>query len=453
MAGGRLPIPVRLPGTYFTITSEIRPLPLIAPRGTVMAMIPLNWFNVNEAVEINATEFRSTEALAIVGKTAFDFAINRQITCLLNGARNAVIFPQNIGGVKAEAIQGDITWVAKKAGELGNDITVSVIKQNDRYTINTFVRGVPMHTAIVTDIANLDKAIEDNLFVEADFDPDTATFTLGEVMLEGGENGTIPSYESKIETYLQAASLENWDCIAFSMEPDEPNFLTARAAFRDWLIQYNSDMQRMKQGVVIGDGMDSELIIAIHQTGTLNGVELSLSDMVLLRAGHSAAAPANGSETNKIMVGLTDVKPLLNIRAQKDALERGLFTYIKNWDGRYKVLDDINSFVSIIPRKDILWIENRTIRALDTMMEIYARIFNTQFMGYEDNTPTGRTNLRIALDAASRELETSRVIYDHSIDKLIVEAGAGPKDVIARYTSMRVPGSMSRLDFFISISW
>ena len=74
-------------------------------------------------------------------------------------------------------------------------------------------------------------------------------------------------------------------------------------------------------------------------------------------------------------------------------------------------------------------------------------------LGKESNTPTGRTNLRIALDAGLRELETRDVIYNHSIDKLEVFAGAGPRDVIARYTALQIAGTMDILTFELKITW
>jgi hypothetical protein len=87
------------------------------------------------------------------------------------------------------------------------------------------------------------------------------------------------------------------------------------------------------------------------------------------------------------------------------------------------------------------------------MMEMMGRTFNTQFKQHEDNTPTGRTNLRVALDANFEALESAGVIYNHDISKLTIEAGVGPKDVEATYTRLQIPGVMTSLDFKITLTW
>jgi len=445
----RLPFPQRLPGTYFHIESEVRPMAAPGSRGIVMAMLPLPWGGTDGVIDMHVREFLSNQALAKIGMTAFDFEQNKQVAALMSGAVMGKIFRQNVGGDKAAGVLGDIVFTAKHFGTAGNEITVNIILQNERYTVTTFFRGSPMH---VQSVAELEQLVG-NDFVDIDFS-DADEVTLGEIMLEGGTDGVVPDYASRLQAFLDAAALESWHTIALSIAAEDTGYTQARSTFKAWLAQLNEDEQQLRQGVVVGDGMDSEMIIGIHQTAKLDGEQLNLAEMTLYRAGHTAGSAINESETNKIMRGLTDVKPLLNRRQREDADSRGLFTYVQNWDGRFKVERDINSFVSVKPRKNIQWRDNRIMRALHDAKVQIARTFDSGFKGRETNDEHGRVLLLGEIHNLFTGYEERRVMENHDISKLRVFPGEGGPNVVGfEARNIQFVTAMDTLDFDMTITW
>ena len=310
----------RLPGVYHQVESVVRHNHVLPERGRAMAMLPLNWFKPGKVVDIHTREWMSQTALYKVGMMFTpDFEGNLGINALMDGAELGLIFPQNTGGAPAVATLGDITITAKKHGTAGNEITVNFIQQGDMVTVTTFFRGNTQGVQRIANLADLHNGV--NPFVDFDFD-DSATAPLGEVMLEGGDNGVVPEYSDRMGAYMDAALLEEWDTIAFGVDPrTDSAYLQAVNAFDAWLAQHNQDVQESRHGVYFNEtdlSADNYDITNIMQLAHFDGVQLTPAEMVLYETGHHAGAAANYSRTASRQRRLSDVEPRLNIRQQEN---------------------------------------------------------------------------------------------------------------------------------------
>jgi|GEM_PF-1413005 len=493
---GRVPFPQRLPGTYFNIRSEVRPMSPASVRGTVIDMMPLTWFNEDELVDIHIREWQSSFAITKLGISAamaepYDEdarEAQRSLLALLEsgviagepyGPLVGLIFPQNTGGAKAQVVQGDITWKAKKNGTAGNKITINVVLQNDALTITTFFNAQRMYvqgvnadvirddddviTEITVDAMQLSQVLRDNMLVDAvlDANADKVVIALGEVALEGGDNGVIQPYNSRQQSFWDAASKGTWHTIALSIPPDAVGYAASRTAFRSWLRQLNNDLQEERHGIVVADfadenaGMDSDQIDVWTQDYEWNNdYMLGLANVARLHAGRSAGTAANRSQTNDIIPNVTAVSPLYTIRQLEDADARGLCVLKKFWDGRYVIQRDINSFVSWVPEKNMQWRDNRTKRGLHDTKVRFNRIFDTQHKGHTDNNTRGREKVLGDCNNLFNVLETENIMTEHDISKLaIYPSVTSPTAALLEARRIMYVTAIDTLDFDMTITW
>jgi len=458
-------------------------------RGVVVDMMPLTWFSdigTEEQMMMTDIHVREWQSLSAVGKVGVSAAMpefddesliaQRSLLALLKngavanepyGAVRALIFPQNTGGAKAEAVQGDITWVAKKKGTAGNKISVNVIEQNEAFTITTFFNAQRVHVQSISDISQLPVIMAENRMVDAIFDPD-GDITLGEVNLQGGDNGTIPPYYSRLQAFLDQATKESeWDTIALSLAPDDPDYSVARSFFRSWLIQFNQDAQRFRQGIVSGDftdpnaGMDSSFISVVHQDVQMdNDYWLGKANVVRLMAGRAAGAPSNHSQTADILTNVTAIRPMLTIREREDADSRGLMTLIRSWDGRFIIERENNSFVTWIPRKNMQWRDPMVIRILDDFAKRWHIIFDTQIKSRVPNTNAGIEIVLSYVDKLARVFVEEGKMANHDLSKLRGRAGwsimqnqPSPTTASIEFRNVEIPGMIDSIDFDMSMIW
>jgi len=443
--------PQRLPGVYHQVESVVRHLSSVPARGRVMDMMPLDWFIPGEVVDIHVREWLSNEALHKVGMTFTpDFPNNLSLNALMDGAELGLIFPQNTSGAPASATHGDITITARKHGAAGNEITVNFIEQGGLFTVTTFFRGNPQ---VIQRVESLDQ-LQDNPFVTFDFAVNTA-IQIGEVMLTGGDSGTVPAYSQRMGAYLEAAMLEDWNVIAFSIDPADPGYLQAINAFEAWLDQFNTDIQEFRKAVLFNPedlSSDNIFISNLRQTASFDGTPLTPGDMVRYDAGHSAGAGANHSRTADRQARLSNLQPRYNIRQRTNFMNRGFLLYDQDLHGIVTVVRDIGSFVSTSLTRNIQFTDNRTMRTIDAWLRAVNTLFRRDFKGAVDDTEEGRNLFRCALDVLAMRFQESGLIAGHSIDKITVNPG-GFRTWQTVYEPAVIPTAVDTLDMITRITW
>ena len=95
-----------------------------------------------------------------------------------------------------------------------------------------------------------------------------------------------------------------------------------------------------------------------------------------------------------------------------------------------RVLDDINTFVSVTVDKNEDFQSNQVIRVLDQIGNDIAVLFNTKYLGKVQNNNAGRIAFWNDLVTYNNELQRLQAITDFEPEQLIVEQGESKKSVV-----------------------
>ena len=95
-----------------------------------------------------------------------------------------------------------------------------------------------------------------------------------------------------------------------------------------------------------------------------------------------------------------------------------------------RVLEDINSMVTVSDQCGEIFKDNQTIRVIDQLGNDDAVLFNTKYLGVVPNKASGRTSLWSDLKKLREELQTAGAIENFSDSDLTVEPGDSKKSVV-----------------------
>lgn len=112
------------------------------------------------------------------------------------------------------------------------------------------------------------------------------------------------------------------------------------------------------------------------------------------------------------------------------AIRAGELTFHKVGD-EVRVLDDINSLVSVTDEKGEDFKSNQTIRVLDQVGNDIALLFNNKYLGKIQNNKSGRVSFWSDIVAYDKELEKLQAIENFDSAEVVVELGNDKKSVVA----------------------
>ena len=95
-----------------------------------------------------------------------------------------------------------------------------------------------------------------------------------------------------------------------------------------------------------------------------------------------------------------------------------------------RILEDINTFISVTDGKSADFSSNQTIRVLDQIGNDIASLFNTKYLGKVPNDNAGRISLWNDIVKHHQELEGIRAIENFEPDWLTVAKGDSKKAVV-----------------------
>ncbi|MCQ4726011.1 phage tail protein, partial [Anaerotignum faecicola] len=95
-----------------------------------------------------------------------------------------------------------------------------------------------------------------------------------------------------------------------------------------------------------------------------------------------------------------------------------------------RVLEDVNSFVSVTVDKNEDFTSNQVIRVLDQIGNDIAVLFNTKYLGKVQNNNAGRLAFWNDIVTYNKELERLEAIEGFISDDLTVEQGNDKKSVV-----------------------
>lgn len=416
MAGGNfLTENKKLPGAYINFKSVPQAKSQIGSRGIAAMTATLSWGPEGSVIELFSTDLEDGKSLAKVGVTAFDSDSLLLRECLKH-CYKLLLWRINTGGVKAQATLGNLEVTAKYSGTKGNDIKISIIKNESKWDVKTFFKTDIVDAQTVLNISD----IKSNDFVE--FGGTGVLAANAGVILEGGTNGTVVS--SNYAAFLNDMKTKNYNCMGIP---------TSDASIAPIISNYIKDQRdrvgKKVQAVVYNyNAADHEGIISSKQGYKTTIEEIDPVTFVAWITGATAAAEVNEDLCYKIIEGAESIIGDMPEDELEKALEQGWFLLSKRVDGKIVVLDDINTFVSVKPEKGEGFISNKTIRVFDEIGNTTRLIFEKMYIGGNNGT-IDRMSFKAQLIANFRELEKIAAIENFAPEDITVEKGKTKSNV------------------------
>jgi len=195
------------------------------------------------------------------------------------------------------------------------------------------------------------------------------------------------------------------------------------------------------QSVVYKTAADYEGVISVENKVLDEGVPESA--LVYWVTGAEAGCQVNKSLTNKVYDGEFTVDTNYTQAELEAAILGGKFIFHKVGDN-VRVLEDINTFISVTDEKSSDFSSNQTIRVLDQIANDIATLFNSKYLGNVPNDESGRISLWNDIVTHHQEIQTIRAIEDFEPDQVTVEKGNSKKAVVVNDVITPV-NAMSRL--------
>lgn len=416
-----------LPGTYINFVSAASASAVIAERGYAALPIEMDWGMEGEVFTVETADFQKN-SLKIFGYNYTNEAL-KGMRDLFRNIKACHFYKLNTGGVKA----ANTYATAKYSGVRGNDLKI-VIMANEKsteeepvYEVSTLFDQTVMDTQTVKTAAEL----KDNDYV---YFITSANLQLTAGMpLTGGTNGSVEngSYQDfldKIESYAfnTLGCLSDDDMIkglfsAFTKRMRDE----AGVKFQCVLHQYQA--------------ADHEGIISVE-----NGQN---TDLVYWVTGVQAGCAINASTTNRIYDGEYEVKESFTQTQLAAGIVEGRYMFHKV-SGVVRVLEDINTFVSVSDEKGKDFCNNQTVRVLDQIANDVAYIFNNNYLGKVPNDNDGRISLWNDIVKYHQEMERNRAIEDFEPEAVAVAQG-DTKDTVVVTNYVKPVNAMTQL--FVTI--
>lgn len=405
-----------LPGAYINFISAARASATLSDRGIAAMPFVADWGEEGKVIEVTTEDFQKY-SLQLFG---YDYT-HPQMQMFREIFKNAKVlygYRLNSGTTKAK---NDYA-VAKYGGSRGNALTIVI--ENDVDTEGGFLVKTLLDNT-EADIQSVKKAqeLQDNDFVT--FQKEATLQTTAGMPLTGGTDGegrTGANYQKFLEK-IEKYSFHTLGCN------------TAEQEIIDLFIAFTKRM-RDEQGVKFqtvvyrAENADYEGIISVENK-LLNVDENLFGEFSLVYwvTGASAGCAVNKSNVNKVYDGEYEIDTNYTQRQLEDGVKKGKFLFHKVGE-EVRVLDDINTFVSVTVDKNEDFQSNQVIRVLDQIGNDIAVLFNTKYLGKVQNNNAGRIAFWNDLVTYNNELQRLQAITDFEPEQLIVEQGESKKSVV-----------------------
>lgn len=399
-----------LPGTYINFVQTATASSEVSERGIVA--IPMNFDYAKDGGVFSVTkkEFYSDSNI-LFGYPA-EHEKMREVRELYRHAVMVYFYRLN-GGTKASCKFG----TAKNSGIRGNDLKLAIslnVDEQGRYDVVTYFAGMKIDSQTVAEGSEL----KDNAFI---------IFNKNEVLEEapgidfaGGTNGEVTGMQhQEALNALESYSFNILGCIS----ADD----TVKRVYASYAARMR-DLMGVKFQVVIPDyAGDYEGIINLKSV--ISDEKADGTELVYWTAGALAGCEINKSLTNSKYDGEYQVNTGLKQSELEKAISEGEFVF-HQVGNEARVLEDINSLVSVTEEKGVDFHMNQVIRVLDQIGNDIAVLFNEKYLGKIRNDQDGRTSLWSAITDYYGELSTIGAIENFDATKDVTVTSGDKKSVI-----------------------
>lgn len=424
----------KLPGTYINFVSLAGASAALSGRGICTMPLELDWGAEDEVFEITNEDFQKN-SMKILGYPV-DHEKMKGMRDLFLNARTLLAYRVNGGGKRAE----NTFALARYSGTRGNDIRIVIqanVDDSVLYDVCTYMGNTLVDSQTVAAAGEL----KENEYVS--FKPEATLEATASTPLAGGTNGTVDGaahqrYLDKIESYSY-----NTMGIVITDETIKRLYVAFNKRLRDergikfQLVLYRTAADYMgvinvKNKIEDVAGVWSEASLVYWVTGLECGCEVNKS---------CQNRKYDGSFT--VNVEYTQIQ-------LEQCIDNGEFV-LHRVNSEIRVLEDINSMVTLTDTEGDIFRDNQTIRVIDQLGNDIAVLFSTKYLGVIPNDAAGRVSLWSDIVAYHRKLEKLHAIEDFSESDVTVEQGESKKSVVVS-NSVTVVNAMSKVYMTVAVS-
>lgn len=425
-----------LPGTYINFSSAAKASATLSERGFAAMPLLLDWGPDGTVFTVTSGDFQKN-SLKLFGHAYAEDAM-LPLRELFKYAQTLYAYRLNGGGAKA----ANKFCTAKYTGSAGNRLSTVIavnVDDADLFDVSTYIDTTLVDLQTVAKAADL----KPNDFVT--WKADAVLEATAKTPLTAGANGTAnaaayQAFLDKIESYsFNTLGCPSDDATTIGLFVNFTRRMRDEVGANFQTVVFNA-LGAAKAGdyegiIEVGNkvvGFDS-VIPGMGQYG-----------LVYWATGVSAGCAVNKSNTNKRYDGELTV----DVDYTQADLEKGIKTgrfMFHNVGGEVRVLEDVNSLVTVSDTKGDVFKANQTVRVCDQIANDVAVLFNTRYLGVVPNDATGRVALWNDICKIYQALESIRAIEDFDPDTVTVEHGDTKKAVVCTTKDLNVINAMAQL--------
>lgn len=454
-----------LPGTYINFVSTSNASATLSDRGYASMGLELDWGVENEIFEVTNADFQKN-SLTIFG---YEYTHDK-----LKGLRDLFINSKVLyayrlnGGTKASCEFG----TAKYSGIRGNDLRITITQNTDDdnyFDVSTLVNTTIVDTQTVmsyldlidNDYISFDKKYE----LEVELPDSDDEIDIEDLEAKSLDTGKALDVDLVLELYEVIAMPLTGGANTETTTNDHQNYLNRAESFSYNILGVITDDSAVKQLYTnftkrMRDEVGIKFQLVLHDypadhEGVINVKNNILdegyatSSIVYYVVGLQASCEINKSCLNKTYLGEFKIDTDYTQSELTQAIKSGEFVYHSvGYD--VKVLNDINSLVSLEEYKGEIFQDNQTVRVIDQFANDIAYLFNDKYLGIVSNSQSGRISLRGDIVKYCKELEQLGAIEDFASDDIEVSEGDNKKAVVVS-SKLTVVNAMAQLYMSVTI--
>lgn len=425
-----------LPGTYINFSSVAKASATLSERGYAAMPLVLDWGPDNTVFAVTSGDFQKN-SLKLFGHPYTDKAL-QPLRELFQYTQTLYAYRLNGGGAKATCE----FCTARYSGVAGNKMFVVIATNADQPSL--FDVGLYYDTTLL-DMQTVDAAtaLKDNDFVT--WKSEAVLKTTAKTPLASGTNGTANS--SAHQAFLD--KLESYSFNTLGCPSDDPTtiklYVNYTKRLRDEIgAKFQTVIFNLSTNEKIGD-YEGVIEVGSNVTGYDESIPgMGQYGLVYWMTGASAGCAVNKSNTNKKYDGELTVNTDYTQAELEAAIKSGRLMF-HNVNGETRILEDINSLVTVSDTKGDVFKSNQTIRVCDQIANDTAVLFNTRYLGTVPNDAAGRVALWNDICKLHQDLESIRAIEDFDPDSVTVEQGDTKKAVLCVVKNLNVVNAMAQL--------
>ena len=419
-----------LPGSYINFSSVAKASATLSDRGYAAAPFVLSWGPENEVFAVTSGEFQKNSK-AIFGYS-YDHPKMLALREIFLHATTVYCYRLGLGAKKAACALA----TAKYPGVRGNDLSIVIavnVDDPDAFDVGTYLDGIQVDLQTVTKAEDL----TGNDYV--DFKKDLTLEATAGAPLTGGEDVANITGDS------HQAFLDKIEAYAF-------NAMCCPAADPIIVKLYAAYCQRVRDEVgakfqLIAwkpSAVDYEGVIGVWNSATHPSMDVDEHAVVYWATGAHAGVAVNKSLTNAKYDGELTLDTDLTQAELTAALKAGKFMF-HNVNGDTRILEDINTLLTLSDTKGEVFQSNQTMRVCDQIANDIAVLFNTRYVGAVPNDASGRSALWGDITHYMKQLEGIRAIENFDPDTVSCEQGDKKKAVLVTVNGLNIVNAMAQL--------